>query len=299
MAISRRALLAATLSAPVAAGTGIASAVSPPAAPAGNALWIWGTARRDWPLVAQTMAREGFGTAFLSIRPEERRELGAAAADLDAALAPFADRGLAVLLVGGDPAWADGRPIVPALEALVRMAGSATRVAGLQLDIEPYTLPLWRTGEEGKRQISAALLDRLKEARAALPAGKSLGMVLHPAFANAPLPPGYGSGTLADGVVERCDSLVVMAYRNKPDALERFAGRLLDALDANPKPWRFGITVQGGPDQALISYADAPWERVKTDMAELDARGRRRGAGRLHAGVAVHAWASLAPKLAG
>lgn len=297
MPVTRRTLLAAAFSAPVAAGLP-ARAVGA-ATPSGNALWIWGTGRRDWPQVAVTMRREGFGTAYLSIRPDERQDLGASAAALDGALAPFADQGIAVWLAGGDPGWADGKPVVPALEALVRMAGSASLVAGLQLDIEPYTLPLWRSGEEGRRQIAAALMDRLKEARAMLSAGKSLGMVLHPAFANAPLPPGSGRGTLADGVVERCDALVVMAYRNQPDLLERFAGRLLDVLDANPKPWRFGITVQGGPEQGLISYADATWNHVKSDMAELDARGRRRAAGRLYAGVAVHAWASLLPKLGG
>ncbi|AWK88134.1 hypothetical protein [Azospirillum thermophilum] len=305
MTLSRRTLMAAPLAAAAALAAGDPGRAGAAAAgTAGdNALWIWNTGRADWPRVAGTMRREGFGTAYLSIPPADRAGMTGPA--LDAALATFAGRGITVLLVGGDPGWADGRAQPPALAELLRLAAAARGVAGVQLDIEPYTLPLWKSGAEGRARIAAALADRLAEARGALSgSGKRLGMVLHPAFANAP---GAGRGnaglgnsgldTLADAVAALSDELVVMAYRNRPDATERFAARLLASLDAAPKPWRFGVTVQGGPEQATISYADAPYQRVKDDMAALDTLARARPAGAQYRGVAVHAWASLAPKL--
>lgn len=280
-ALSRRTLLSAALAASL-------PGPSWGAETAGHALWIWGTPRRDWPQVAAVMAAEGFSTAYLSIPPAER---GAP----DGAFAPFVERGIAVWLVGGDPAWADGRPLPAPLADLLRMARGSGSVAGVQLDIEPYTLPLWKSGEDGRRRIATALLARLAEARTALAGtGKRLGMVLHPSFANAPSPSG---GSLADGIIAEIDEAVVMAYRNRPEATERFAQKLLTTLDRSPKPWRFGITVQGGPDQALISYADAPLARVRADMATLDGLGRGRASGGLYQGVAVHAYASLLPKL--
>ncbi|HYH21856.1 MAG TPA: hypothetical protein VD995_24890 [Azospirillum sp.] len=293
MPLSRRTFLAA-------GALALCPSAARAAAPAaGDALWIWGTGRGAWPEVAAAMRREGFATAFLSIPPAERALLDASPGALEAALAPFTEQGIAVMLAAGDPSWADGRPMPPALRNLLRMAAQSPGVAGVALDIEPYTLPLWRSGDDGRRRIAAALMDRLDEARALLAgSGRTLGTILHPTFATTPLPPGHGAGTMADGAIARTDAVVVMAYRNTPAAIERFGGRLLGALDAAPKPWWFGITVQGGQEEPFVSYANAAMPRIRADMRALGDLARARPCGRRYQGVAVHAYASLAPKLA-
>lgn len=290
-------LPAAALTEGARAGT-VALDAAPDAA--GDALWIWGTGHAEWPAVAATMAREGFRTAYLSVPPGERPALAASRTALEDSLAPFAERGIAVWLAGGAPGWADGRPLPAALDGLLGMAALSDRVTGIQLDVEPYTLPLWRSGEEGRTRIAAAFTALLGTAHGRLrDSGRRLGTILHPSFIKARLPAGAGGGSMAAGAIGHADSVTIMAYRNSTPETADFAAGLLAELDADPRPWRFGITVQAGPEQDRISYAGADYGRVRADMAVLGTLARRRPCGTAYRGVAVHAYASLLPLLRG
>ncbi|NYZ14503.1 hypothetical protein HL658_18290 [Azospirillum sp. RWY-5-1] len=270
------------------------------APPQGDALWIWSVDRAGWPDAARIMRREGFSTAFLSIPPTDRAALEGRPAALDDALAPFAERGITVLLAGGDPAWvlSEATKLPPPLVGLVRLAAGSSRVAGVQLDVEPYTLPLWRSGPEGRARIAAGLMDLLDAARAGLAReGKALGTILHPAFANAALSERHGAGTMADGAVRRADRLVVMAYRNTPDGVGTFARRLLPAIDAAPRPWHLGVTVRGGQSEPFVSYHGLGIARLRADMNTLRTMALARPSGTWYLGAAVHAYTALLPML--
>lgn len=288
--ISRRALLAAAAAAPL-VGAGRRSH----AAEGDDALWIWETPAAEWREAAGFAARLGFRTAFLSIPPADRGGFFREPAALDRALAPYAAAGLTVWLAAGDPKWALADRTPEPLAALGRLAGASRLSAGLYLDVEPHVLPEWKSRDAAARaRLAAGTASLLRRVRDELPAAKALGSVLHPSFAGAEFAdPGKGSVDMAAALLAAADEVALMAYRNTPRATAAFAAKLLDRLDAQPKPWRFGLTVSGGQAQENISYDKADWLRMRADMAALAVMAQARPAGRWFKGGAVNAYRPL------
>lgn len=288
--ISRRALLAAAAAAPV------AGLIRPSHAAEGDdALWIWETPAAEWREAADFAARLGFRTVFLSVPPADRGGFLREPAALDRALAPYVAAGLTVWLAAGDPKWALAERTPEPLAALGRLAGASRLSAGLYLDVEPHTLPEWKSRDAVARaRLAAGTAALLRRARDELPAAKALGSVLHPSFAGTAFDdPGKGSVDMAVALLDVADEVALMAYRNTPQATAAFAGKLLERLDVRPKAWRFGLTVSGGQTQENVSYDKADWPRMRADMAALAVMAQGRAAGPWYKGSAVNAYRPL------
>lgn len=285
--ISRRALLAA----PAAAVFVGRSHPLRAAATGGDALWIWETPTTQWREAAEFAAKLGFREAFLSIPPADRDGFFRDPATLNHALAPFAAAGMTVWLAAGDPKWALADRLPESLAALLRLTGASTALRGLYLDVEPHVLPEWKSRDAAARgRLAAGTATLARRARGELPAAKALGCVLHPSFAGTISPDG---ADMAAALLDAADDVTLMAYRNTPQATVAFAGALLERLDARPKPWRFGLTVNSGQAQDFISYDKAGWPKARADMAALAGLARTRAAGPWHKGTAVNAYRPL------
>lgn len=287
--ISRRALLAAAAASFVGAGR------RSHAAAGDDALWIWETPAAEWREAADFAARLGFRTIFLSIPPADRGGFFREPAALDRALRPYADVDLKVWLAAGDPKWAMAERTPEPLAALLRLTSASAATTGLYLDVEPHTLPEWKSRDAVVRaRLAAGTASLLRRARDELPVAKALGSVLHPSFAGTEFDDsGKGSADMAAALLDVADEVALMAYRNTPRATAGFAAKLLDRLDARPKPWRFGLTVNGGQAQENISYDRADWPRMRADMTALAALAQGRGAGPWFKGSAVNAYRPL------
>lgn len=288
--ISRRALLAAAAAAPL-VGAGRWSL----AAEGDDALWIWETPAAEWREAADFASRLGFRTVFLSVPPADRGGFFRDPMALDRALVPYVAAGLTVWLAAGDPKWALAERTPEPLAALLRLTAASDRLAGLYLDVEPHVLPEWKSRDAAARaRLAAGTAALLRQVRDELPAPKTLGSVLHPSFAGTEFDDqGKGSVDMAAALLAAADEVALMAYRNTPQATAAFAAKLLDRLDAEPKPWRFGLTVSGGQTQENISYDKADWPRMRADMAALAVMAQGRAAGRWFKGGAVNAYRPL------
>ena len=138
--------------------------------------------------------------------------------------------GAAIVLVAGDPAWAQPTHQAEALAAVQRAARLDARLAARGLartgrilfDIEPYLLPSWRAAPDW----TAAEYDRLLAAlrRASHEAGLQ---VWHT------IPFWYRTITVAgqsleDRVLAASDGVVVMAYRNRAADVQALAAPVLE-----------------------------------------------------------------------
>ena len=288
--ISRRTLLAAAAAAPL-VGAGRWSH----AAEGDDALWIWEPPAAEWREAADFAARLGFRTVFLSIPPADRGGFFREPSALDRALAPYVAAGLTVWLAAGDPKWALAERTPAPLAALLRASGASAAATGLYLDVEPHVLPEWKSRDAVARaRLAAGTASLLRNVRKELSPAKALGCVLHPSFAGTAFDdPGKGSVDMAAALLAASDEVALMAYRNTPQATAAFAAKLLDRLDARPKPWRFGLTVSGGQARENISYDKADWPGMRADMTALALLAQGRGAGPWFKGSAVNAYRPL------
>lgn len=288
--ISRRALLAAAAAAPVAGLVGPSRAAA-----ADDAVWIWETPAAEWREAADFAARLGFRVVFLSIPPADRGGFFRDPTALDRALAPYVAAGLTVWLAAGDPKWALAERTPEPLAGLTRLTSASATLAGLYLDVEPHVLPAWKNRDAVARaRLAAGTAALLRRTRKELSAAKALGCVLHPSFAGTVFDdPGKGSVDMAAALLAAADEVALMAYRNTPQATAAFAAKLLDRLDAQPKPWRFGLTVSGGQTQENISYDKAGWPQMRADMAALATMAQGRAAGPWFKGGVVNAYRPL------
>lgn len=265
-----------------------------------DALWIWETSGSATPEIADFMVDTGFRVALFSIPPDERAGLLTQPA-IDAVLQPFADAGIDVYLVGGDPAWVNNPGVPASLQTVIDLTLLSTIAKGIMLDVEPWALADWTTDKAAK---IAGLMDLLTNAKAALGPSRRLGQVLHPSLSSTTasplptLPAGYGTGNAADGVIARTDLTVSMAYRNTVSGIMSFSANTLAAIERNPKPFWIGTTIKGAQTETYISYADRddPWVDLQADMHALPTVLSGYAAGVVQ-GTALHAYLLLKSQL--
>ena len=260
-----------------------------------KALWVWRTPLSALPDLARFVARWGFGTVYYSIPPRERPALRAGTGLQ--ILRNLQSSGVRLAMVAGDPLWADKpHPLPDAIVDLIALQRTTKVFSSIMLDVEPQTLPSWR--DKVDRNRLAAGFDTLSRAtaQAANAAGLELGLAIHPAFSNVTLPGNPGQ-TLARAAADTGSELVLMAYRNTPDAIRAQMRKILPDLAAGRAHWRLGITTQAGPDAATISYAGLPKNVFFADCAAIDAHLRQTPASGGYRGLAIHQYATLSTLL--
>ncbi|MFA5240786.1 MAG: hypothetical protein WC029_02795 [Sulfuricella sp.] len=254
-----------------------------------KSLWVWRTPLSEADPVVALLRQFNFRSVFYSIPPGERAQLFAGGKKQSAAIHACRAAGIAFYAVAGDPGWSRrGWQIPGAVAELLDFQQRSQLFDGLCLDIEPHTLPEWKTG--AREQLIHGYLDMLGNIRQASQSMKlPLIAAVVPFHANIAAPDEAGKSML-ESAAGKLDAVVMMAYRRAPGASLRIAAKALGQLDALKKPWWFGVTTHRGASEA-ISHAGATFGQFSAALLELDARLETHAP--LYRGIAINDYPSL------
>src|ERR1700754_3156655 len=244
------------------------SALSPRA----GATWLW-RASGDVPdIVAFATTRE-LREVYLAVPPS-------GVDDSIAALAvALRANGIAVSCLGGDPMWTVDH------DAALDWAFRATTDAvfdGVHLDVEPWTLPRWPQ-DAGKLMAAYATL---VEEMAELP---PLAVDIAPWLV-------VEHGEVVSAVVRQCDSVTVMAYRDRAARILAEVPGILRLCEATGTRYRIGVETQ--PASSSIpsdtEFGDDGEAVLRRELAVVAAKLRHP----LFYGFAIHhldSWRTMRP----
>ncbi|WP_449066550.1 hypothetical protein [Planomonospora algeriensis] len=233
------------------------AAVAPPStgtrtapAPAGTrAMWLWNSATAV-PADVLAWARDqdvkeifAYAPATLpadSARLNRMRELKRGA---DAA-------GIRLTALGGEPEWATDHAAARAWQRAVLGTGL---FAGSHVDVEPYALPAWQSGQASLAQSFVRMLQVLQ-------ADSTLPLEADVPFWYGEIPLGTGT-TLADRVLAQVDAVTVMSYRDTatgPNSMTDIAADMLTRGAAAGRPVRLGAETAPLDDCPHCTFAGEP-----------------------------------------
>lgn len=252
-----------------------------------KSLWVWRTPLAESAAVLDLVGKYRFQRVYYSIPPADRSWLFADSRKEARAIQAFRDAGVAFHAVSGDPGWCrHGDRLPRAVEQILEFQSSSRLLDGLCLDIEPHTLPEWKTGE--RESIVQGYLDVLSNiSLASRTSGFTLTTALIPAYATIPSPCLTGQSVLEEAV-DLVDEVVMMAYRNSPETALRVANKSLDQLEASGRPWWFGVSTYRQAREG-VSYAGSSFEQFSAAMAEIDSHLGGHG----YRGIAVNDYPSV------
>jgi hypothetical protein len=233
--------------------------------------------------------QQGVSSVYVQLAPEyERPEQ---LAPLIAFARAAAREGMQLIWVAGQPDWALASGHARALAAVARAervgrrltAAGAIAPHAMLFDVEPYLLPAWKIEHAPVladfQQLTAALHERCAHA------GLELWLTL----------PYWFLGEIPDASRQwllNADGLVIMAYRNSADAVERAAREVLLETASAPRPLIIAIETKC-IEPAYVSFCG----RAPGEFAHVvdDLRARFAGVSAIR-GLAIHeyrAWRAL------
>lgn len=252
-----------------------------------KSLWVWRTPLAESGEVLELVRKHRFQRVYYSIPPADRSWLFTGSSKEARSIQAFRDAGVAFHAVSGDPGWCrHGDRLPRAVEQILEFQARSPRFDGLCLDIEPHTLPEWKTAE--RDGVVQGYLDVLGNISLASRSGRfTLTAALVPAYATLPSPCLTGQSVLEEAV-GLVDEAVMMAYRSSPEMALRAANKSLDQLEASGKPWWFGVSTYRQAREG-VSYAGSSFEQFSSAMAEIDSHLDGHG----YRGIAVNDYPSV------
>ena len=177
--------------------------------------------------------------------------------------------------LGPYPWLQDASTAMPSLVLAATWAGAALRTAdgrldGIQLDVEPWTLPGWRDDRDDGVRRWLAVLDAT---RAVVPNALTLGADAPWWLVNVPAPDEGGS--VLDAVLRRVDRVVVVAFSDHADGddgIVALARPSVETARAAGVPWTIGVEtdtpdVAGGAQYTFHDEGAAVLEREADRVA--------------------------------
>jgi len=170
-------------------------------------------------------------------------------------------RGIRVSLVFGRAAWVRPEQRAAALAAvravrdfdLAQARAGGTRLAALQLDVEPHVLPDW--GRDSAR-LSSQFLDLLEAVKPELAGGPPLHAAIPVWWHGRPMKRAGKTRPLSEWVIQLTDGTVLMDYRVRPEGILAGAEGPLASADALGRPVVVGLAVHcdNDPENAVTSF---------------------------------------------
>lgn len=201
---------------------------------------MWGVSTEAIARHAAFAFHAGVKTLLLSINSRTRRALIAGDEQPRAALEEARSRGLTMVALTGDPAWARPETDLPkSLGELLMIQRKAFAFDGLHLDIEPHVLRSWSGPDRG--WLARGYLAFLERVRMA-PGCPALEAALHPTYSRIPSPLTEDS-TLLESVLRKLDGASLMACRNDVGRTLAWAEPALKVIAHSGRPWRCGVLV--------------------------------------------------------
>ncbi len=236
------------------------------------ATWLWQASGDAGDIVAFATTRE-LREVYLAVPPDGVDDSIAALA------AALRANGIAVSCLGGDPMWTVDHDA--ALDWAFR-ATTDTVFDGVHLDVEPWALPRW---PEDAAKLMASYATLVEEMAELAPLAVDIApwlVVEH--------------GEVVSGVVHQCDSVAVMAYRDRGARILAEIPGILQLCEATGTPYRIGVETQ--PASSAIpsdtTFGDDGEAVLRRELAVVAARLRNP----LFDGFAVHhleSWRTMRP----
>lgn len=248
-------------------GGGAAATLWPPAVTASSgesfaqiekSVWVWRIEVDGLPALADFATAHGIRRVLLSFRAPARAALMAGEAAALRQMEAFRARGIAAGALTGDPSWPTRPNHMPrSLEEWIGVQERRRLFDFLHLDVEPHSLPAWRTGGAARETLMRGMLDFLGNVRDRI--GEwPLDAALHPQYARLEL---TGGRNFMVGLLERLDSVALMAYRDDAARLADLALPSIRLFEEHARPWRLGILVHADKE-AGVSY----WRTSRTHL---------------------------------
>lgn len=170
-------------------------------------------------------------------------------------------RGIRVSLVLGRAAWTRPEQRATALAAvravrdfdLAQARAGAVRLATLQLDVEPHTLPDW--GRDSAR-LSSQYLDLLEALKGERVGGPPLHAAIPVWWHGRPVKRSGKTRPLSEWVIQLTEGTVLMDYRVRPESILTGAEGPLAEADALGRPVVVGLALHcdNDPENAVTSF---------------------------------------------
>ena len=209
-----------------------------------RALWVWRPAflhsEKEMKDLLQFARMRNIGTLFLFTSTRRLQE------DPEAfrrVLRNAHRRMLAVQALNGEPHWIfpeqrdEPRAFLKAVEEFNRESSPDARFDAIHLDVEPQSLPEWKSGasERTRRKLAERYLDFVKwTRRRTRESGIPLALDIPVAFNRIRVE----SGPLVEALLERADQVAVMAYRDEAsEVLNHVAPSLHPAQRMGKQVW--------------------------------------------------------------
>jgi hypothetical protein len=238
-----------------------------------RAMWLW-----NRPPVAQVITwATGHGVREILVYVPPKPDLGY----LRELRVRASAVGVTLSALGGEPTWTTDHAAALAWQRAAAGTGLFSRI---HLDVEPYTLPAWRTDRTATTRAYLALLDKLRAART-LPL-------------EADVPFWYGQHTisgrnLATEVLARLDAITVLSYRDTAtgpgSVLDVGADYLARGATAG-KPVRLAVETQPLADCPYCTFAGKGAAALTAATGQIDATATAGYPS--YAGLAIHHYAS-------
>jgi hypothetical protein len=251
-----------------------------------KATWLWNTqliatSPAD---VLQFAASQGVNLIYLQINR-----------DLDAAvyhsfIAAAAAQGIAVQALDGDPSWAldsQRSQLQASLDWITSYQSTASadqRFSGIHIDIEPYLLREWRTKQNkvirGWQQ-SVRLVSQTAH-QLGISASADIPFWLHTLYT------GDQQTTLSSWMMQQYDSITIMAYRDRADAiLDVASAELAEGVTAGISVY-VGVETNASAEGNGITFYEEGAAYMNQQLQTLNDTASTYSS---YAGIAVHDYA--------
>ena len=258
-----------------------------------KAMWVWKYSPGQAARVQTFATQHNIATLFVSIPAAARLQLLNGDSMMAAELRVLSQHGRAVYALAGDPSWVETpNEIQPPLQLLIDIQDKLHVFHGLHLDVEPHSLPAWRSGAEAQGRLSANYLAFLATVRAHTKSW-TLDVAVHPMLARLSLPDGRNA---LRAVTEQVTSVSLMAYRDNADTTIQWATPAIDILQAAHRRWRMGVLMYASKEPRT-SFIDQPPDQFYAETAKLDALLRAHDQGGLYNGLVFEDYDALRIKL--
>lgn len=229
-----------------------------------RATWVWTSGGGGLPpaRLAAFLLGQGVSRAFVSV-PWRGPDEG-----VRATVSALTRAGISVAALGGDPSWA----VTPQNAATWATRAHAIDFDGTHLDIEPWTLPRWRSD-------SRALMDRLVAAVKAVRTAVSGGVEVDLAPWLATTHPSQFTAVAAAST-----GVTLMAYRNRAPNILGMVADARQILERNGTRYRIGVDTLPNTDPGA-TFAGLTRAYLQRELATVSQQLR---SSRYFSGTAIH-----------
>lgn len=250
-----------------------------------KATWLWDASliRNETEEIVAFSLNHGITTIFLQIQQDVQEE------EYRRFISAASREGIQVHALDGHPEWAyengreEGLKLLSWLEAYNQAASPEERFQGVQLDVEPYVLKRWdREQAQVVKEWSANVEAWVREAeRIALPLSAAVPFWLD----SVPGPEGYQAGSFSRWMIERTDSIAIMAYRDSGEQMYELSKEELEQADELGKSVWIGMELANTDEGEHLTF----YAKSRGEMEDEAKRAASLGSEHpSFAGIAVH-----------